>query len=112
MPVTDVTTDPEQLTMTLTAEFEASVDRLWQVFTQPRQLERFWGPPGWPATFTEFDARAGGYANYHMTSPTGERSSGRWEFLSIEAPRRFEVIDSFVGDDGEPLDGFPAMRMT
>ena len=112
MPVTDVTTDPQQLTMTLTAEFEASVDRLWQVFSDPRQLERFWGPPTWPATFTSFDARPGGHAEYHMTGPKGERSSGRWEFLSIEAPHRFEVIDSFMGDDGAPLEGFPSMRMT
>lgn len=111
MPVTEVTTDPEQLTMTLTAEFEASVDRLWEVFTDPRQLERFWGPPTWPATFTSFDARPGGVAEYHMTGPKGERSAGRWEFLAIDAPRRFEVIDSFVGDDGTPMDGFPSMRM-
>lgn len=112
MPVTEVTTNPEELTMTLIAEFEASVDRLWDVFTDPRQLERFWGPPTWPATFTSFDARPGGAAEYYMTGPKGERSAGRWEFLSIDAPRRFEVIDSFMGDDGAPVEGLPAMRMT
>lgn len=41
MPVTDLTTDPESLTMTLTAEFEVPVERLWQAFTDPRQLEQF-----------------------------------------------------------------------
>jgi uncharacterized protein YndB with AHSA1/START domain len=112
MPVTDITTDPEALTMTVTAEFEASVDRVWDAFSNPRQLERFWGPPGWPATFTSFDHTVGGFAEYHMTSPRGEKSGGRWEFLKIEAPYGFDVIDAFVGEDGEPLDGFPAMRMT
>lgn len=112
MPVTDITTDPEALTMTLTAEFDAPASRLWGAITDPRQLERFWGPPGWPATFTEFDFTVGGRARYHMTSPRGEASRGSWEFLNIDAPGSFEVIDSFVGEDGEPLEGFPSMRMT
>lgn len=112
MPVTEVTTDPQSLTMTLIADFAAPVERVWTAFTDPSQLERFWGPPGWPATFTEFDLTVGGRARYHMTSPQGEKSSGSWEFLSINEPSGFEVLDSFVGDDGQPLEGFPAMRMT
>lgn len=112
MPVTDVTTDAEALTMTLVADFAAPVERLWGVFTDPRQLDRFWGPPGWPATFTEFDLEVGGRARYHMTSPQGERSSGAWEFLAIDEPHGFDVLDSFVSDVGEPLEGMPAMRVT
>lgn len=112
MPVTDITTDPQSLTMTLTAEFAAPVERVWHAFTTPSQLERFWGPPGWPSTFREFDFEVGGRALYSMTSPRGEKSSGSWEFISIDEPRGFEVIDSFVDDDGKPLDGFPAMRMS
>ncbi|WP_455133656.1 SRPBCC family protein [Microbacterium aurum] len=112
MPVTDITTDPENLTMTLVADAAASVDRLWSAFTDPRQLERFWGPPGWPATFTTFDLRPGGRVDYHMTSPQGERSGGSWEVLNVDEGRSFEVLDAFVGEDGEKLDGFPSMRMT
>jgi len=113
MPVTDVTTDPEALTMTLVADFPVPVERLWQAFTSPRELERFWGPPGWPATFTEFGMTPGGRARYHMTSPRGEKSYGAWEFLSIEEPSGFDVLDGFVDEDGEPQEGMPpAMRMT
>lgn len=112
MPVTDITTDPQNLTMTLTAEFAAPVERVWNAFTTASQLERFWGPPGWPSTFREFDLTVGGHAQYFMTSPRGEKSSGSWEFTAIDEPRGFEVIDSFVDDDGKPLDGFPAMRMS
>ena len=111
MPVTDITTDPENLTMTLVADAAAPVDRLWRAFTQPDQLSRFWGPPGWPATFTAFDLRPGGRAEYHMTGPKGERSGGAWEVLNVNEGRSFEVLDSFVGEDGEKLDGFPSMRM-
>ena len=111
MPVTDITTDPENLTMTLVADAAAPVERLWQAFTTPDQLARFWGPPGWPATFTSFDLRPGGRVDYHMTSPQGQRSGGSWEVLSVDEGRSFEVNDSFVGDDGEKLEGFPSMRM-
>jgi len=110
MPVTDVTTDADALTMTLTAEFAAPIERLWKAFTDPRQLERFWGPPGWPATFTAFDLSVGGRADYHMTSPKGEKAGGSWEFLEIDEPKGFSVLDSFVGEDGRPAEGMPTMR--
>ena len=112
MPVTDVTTDAENLTMTVVADFAAPIERVWSAYSDPRQLERFWGPPGWPATFTAWDHTVGGRAVYSMSGPRGEKSSGAWEFVSIDAPKSFEVIDSFVDESGKPLDGFPAQRMS
>lgn len=112
MPVTEVTTDPDNLTMTLVGEFAAPVERLWHAFTDPRQLERFWGPPGWPARFATFEFAPGGHARYAMMSPTGDPARGSWEFISIDEPRGFEVVDSFVDEDGTPSEGMPAMRMT
>ena len=111
MPVTDVTTDAEKLTMTIVADFAAPIERVWAAYSDPRQLERFWGPPGWPATFTAFDQSVGGFAHYTMHGPRGETSSGRWEFLSITEPHGFEVLDTFADENGEPLEDFPAMRM-
>ncbi|MBS0022788.1 SRPBCC family protein [Microbacterium paraoxydans] len=112
MPVTDVITDADTLTMTVTADFAAPIDRVWNAYSDPRQLERFWGPPGWPATFTAWDHTVGGRAVYTMTGPRGEKSTGTWEFLAIDEPRGFEVLDAFADEDGTPLDGFPAQRMT
>ena len=111
MPVTAVTTDPEALTMTMVADFAASIDRVWNAFTTAEQLNRFWGPPGWPATFGAFDFTPGGIVRYSMTSPQNEPSSGSWQVLSIDEPQNFEVLDSFVNAEGEPLEGMPAMRM-
>ena len=111
MPVTDVSTDTDNLTMTVTADFAAPIERVWSAYSDPRQLERFWGPPGWPATFTAWDHAVGGRANYTMNGPRGEKSSGYWEFLTIEEPRRFDVLDGFSDDQGNPNEEFPAMRM-
>ncbi|MGH2380466.1 MAG: SRPBCC family protein, partial [Candidatus Limnocylindria bacterium] len=69
MTVTAVRKHPETLTMTLEAEFDASPDRVWQLWADPRQLERWWGPPTYPATFTKHDLAPGGRVEYHMTGP-------------------------------------------
>ena len=111
MPVTDVNTDAQNLTMTVAADFAAPIERVWSAYSDPRQLERFWGPPGWPATFTAWDHTVGGRANYTMNGPRGEKSSGYWDFLSIDEPNRFEVLDGFADEQGNPNKEFPSMRM-
>lgn len=111
MPVIDIATDTENLTMTVTAEFAAPIERVWDAYSDPRQLERFWGPPGWPARFYTWDHTVGGRADYGMTGPRGESSRAYWEFLAIDAPHRFEVLDGFSDDNGDPNPDFPSMRM-
>ncbi|MCK2033519.1 MULTISPECIES: SRPBCC family protein [Microbacterium] len=112
MPVTDIITDAENLTMTVVADLAAPVERVWAAYTDPQQLERFWGPPGWPATFTQWDHTVGGRAVYTMNGPRGEKASGTWEFLEIDAPRSFTVLDSFADEEGTPDANLPSMRMT
>jgi dihydrofolate reductase len=43
MTVTTVRKDPQRLTMTIEAEFDAAPERVWQLWADPRQLERWWG---------------------------------------------------------------------
>lgn len=111
MPITSIETDSEALTVTIVADFTVPVRRLWDAYLDPRQIERFWGPPGWPATFTRHDGVPEGLSKYHMTGPDGESSGGYWKWEEVEAPRRFVVRDGFVGDDGEPNTHMPDMRM-
>lgn len=107
----EISVEPETLTITSTAEFEVPVQRLWDAYADPRQLERFWGPPGWPAQFTSFDHRVGGLVQYRMHGPDGEVSAGRWEFTEIDEPRGFAVLDAFADEVGEPVPGMPQMPM-
>ena len=97
--------DLEALTLTFIAEFDAGVGRVWQVWEDPRQLERWWGPPTWPATFERHEFVAGGSSRYYMTGPEGQKSRGWWQITAVEAPNRFEFDDGFAGDDGEPDNG-------
>jgi uncharacterized protein YndB with AHSA1/START domain len=107
MPTTSVHTDPEELTMTLVAEFPVPVERLWAAFADPRQLERFWGPPGFPATFTSFDLRPGGRADYRMTSPQGERFLSLWRISEVDEQRRIVFEDLFSTEDGTVDESMP-----
>ena len=93
--------DLDALTLTIVAEFDAPVERVWQVWEDPRQLERWWGPPTWPATFTEHDFVAGGSSKYHMTGPEGEIAAGWWDNVAVEAPSRFQWVDGFSHDNGD-----------
>ena len=76
MTVTSVVKDPEALTLVISAEFDASPERVWELWADPRQLERWWGPPSWPATFTAHDLAPGSRVEYHMTGPTGDEAHG------------------------------------
>lgn len=107
MTVTAVRKDPERLTMTLTAEFDASPERVWQLWADPRQLERWWGPPAYPATFTRHDLAAGSRVEYHMTGPAGDQPHGYWDILEADPPRTLVFRDGFAADDGTPNDAFP-----
>ena len=112
MPVTSVTKDPAQLTLTVVADFPVTQQRLWDAYADPRQLERFWGPVEWPARFSRHDMFPGGRSIYTMTGPDGESSTGSWAFLTVDAPHFFEVEDGFAHDGGMPNDELPHMRMT
>lgn len=111
MPVTSVEKDLDALTMTITADFPVPVERLWQAYVDPRQIERFWGPPEFPATFHRHDVFVGGESHYVMTGPEGEISAGYWHFLAVDEGRSFTVRDGFASEDGTPNDDMPDMRM-
>jgi uncharacterized protein YndB with AHSA1/START domain len=111
MPIVEVRKDPQALTMTVVAQFAAPVARVWAAYADARQLERFWGPPEWPATFVRHDFAVGGRSEYVMTGPNGETSRGYFTYLVVEAPHAFEVEDGFLGPDGTPAPGMPTMRM-
>jgi uncharacterized protein YndB with AHSA1/START domain len=111
MTVTSIRKDPEALTMTINAELDATVERAWQLWADPRQLERWWGPPTYPATVVDHDLTAGGRVTYFMTGPDGDKSHGWWQVLAVEPPNRLELRDGFADDGGTPNDAMPTTTM-
>ena len=92
MTVIVVDRDPVTRTLTIVAEFDKPAQRVWQVWADPRQLERWWGPPTYPATVVDHDLTVGGRVTYYMTGPHGEKLHAWWRIVSVDPPRslRFE----------------------
>jgi uncharacterized protein YndB with AHSA1/START domain len=107
MTVTAVHKDPQRLTLTIEAEFDASVERIWQLWADPRKLERWWGPPTYPATFTKHDLAPGSRVEFHMTGPAGDQPHGYWDVLEVEPARRILFRDRCGNADGTPDTDMP-----
>jgi uncharacterized protein YndB with AHSA1/START domain len=105
MPLTSVTKDAAKLTLTVVGDYPVPQQRLWDAFADPRQLERFWGPPTCPATFTRHDFKVGGRAEYFLTGPKGEKWSGSWKFTAVNPISSFEAHD---GEDNAEDPNMPA----
>jgi len=107
MTVTSVEKDPAALTMRITAEFDAPVDRIWQVWSDPRQLERWWGPPTYPATVVTHEFTAGGRVTYFMTGPEGDQHHGWWRIVAVDPPHQLEFVDGFADENGVANEELP-----
>jgi uncharacterized protein YndB with AHSA1/START domain len=113
MSIVRVEKDVDSLSLLLVADFDASIERVWQLWDDPRQLERWWGPPTHPATVEKHELAVGGEVAYFMTGPGGEKSRGWWRVTSVEPPTSLEFTDGFANEDGTPNAELPttALRM-
>jgi uncharacterized protein YndB with AHSA1/START domain len=109
MTVSTIHRDLEALTLTITGEYRAPIERVWEMWDDPRLLERWWGPPTYPATVIDHALTPGGRVNYYMTGPEGDKSHGWWRVLEVDAPHRLAFENGLADDAGEPLADMPFM---
>ena len=76
---------------------------VFNAFTNPALLAKWWGPEGFSNSFHEFDLRPGGSWDFVMQGPGGKIYPNRSVFVSIAQPERI-VLDHL-----EPVHSF---RMT
>ena len=105
MPLTSISKDPAKLSITVVGDYPVPQKRLWEAFADPRQLERFWGPPAFPATFTRHDFKVGGRAEYFLTLPEGKQWKGSWKFTAVNPISSFEARD---GEENAEDENMPA----
>jgi uncharacterized protein YndB with AHSA1/START domain len=111
MSVTSVDKNLDSLTLTLVADFDAPIERVWQLWADPRKLERWWGPPSYPATVEKHELTPGGDVTYFMTGPDGEQPRGWWRVTSVNPPKSLEFTDGFANQDGTPNADMPITRV-
>ena len=107
MSITSVDKDLDNLSISLAAEFDAPVEEVWQLWADPRKLERWWGPPTYPATVVQHDLTPGGAVAYYMTSPEGDKYHGWWSVTAVNPPTSLEFNDGFADQDGNPVSDMP-----
>lgn len=107
MTVTNVTKNLDALTVTFACEFAATVEQVWRMWADPLLLERWWGPPSYPATVTDHDITPGGLVRYDMTGPDGHTYPGGFRFSTVKPFSLLEFEDYFEGEDGKPDPDMP-----
>ena len=111
MSVTSIDKDLENLALTLIADFDSPVEQVWELWADPRKLERWWGPPTHPATVESHDLTPGGYVTYFMTGPDGDRYRGWWRIEAVDPPKSLEFTDGFADSDGTPVADMPTTKV-
>ena len=111
MSVTTVEPDLDNLTLTVVADFEASVEEVWELWANSEKLGRWWGPPEDLTTFEPYDLSAGAEMAHVMTGPDGDKHEGVWRIEAVDPPRSLELSDADVDEDGQPNDGLALTGM-
>lgn len=109
MSVTSVDKNTDDLTITLIADFDAPIARVWQLWADPRLLERWWGPPTYPATIESHELTPGGEVTYFMTAPDGGKHRGWWRVTAVDPPTALAFTDGFADADGTPVGQMDAL---
>jgi uncharacterized protein YndB with AHSA1/START domain len=112
MSITSVDTDYDNLTATLIADFDAAIDEVWELWSNPRKLEGWWGPPTYPATVEKHDLSPGGDVTYLMTGPDGDTHHGLWRVTAVGSPTSLEFTDAFADEDGTPIADMPVSTVS
>ena len=76
------------LTLNLSRTFDAPRDRVFRAWTDPRLLEKWWGPPGFTCPSAQVDLRVGGAYRLAMTPPQGQTFYLAGTFREVTPPER------------------------
>lgn len=75
-------------------------DLVWQCFTDPERMKRWWGPKGVKVRTSNMDLRVGGSYHYGMETPDGKVIWGKFVYREITPPERLVFIDTFSDEAG------------
>ncbi len=95
--------DKPILEFTMTRVFDAPRQAVWEAWTDPRQVEQWWGPHGFTNRVRAWDARPGGKIDLDMIWPDGKADPMTGQFVEVTAPERIVMTTGAVPDaQGRP----------
>lgn len=89
----------ETKTVSITKEFRAERDLVWDAYTKPDLLDQWWAPKPWASRTKVLEFREGGRRFYAMVSPEGQE---RWvvqKYTSITPKTNFKLFNAFADAD-------------
>lgn len=96
--------------------FKASIDKVWDAFTTPAMLAKWWSPEGMTNSFATTDVCVGGEFRYCMKNSEGQEYWGKGVYQTITRPTYFSYIDNFTDANGKPVPpshyGMPGDKLT
>ena len=92
---------PSDREVLLTRVFEAFRHLVFEAFTQPELLRRWFGPRGWTLSVCEVDLRVGGGFRFVLHGPDGKELGMRGRYVEITPPARSVHMESFDDYPGE-----------
>jgi uncharacterized protein YndB with AHSA1/START domain len=92
--------DTQQSELVIERIFDAPRERVWEAWTDPEQVKKWWGPKGYTAPSIESDLRVGGKYLYCMRSSEGQEYWSTGTFDEIVPMERIVVTDSFADENG------------
>ena len=98
----DFIVDKETKTVTITAEFDAPRDMVWDAYTKPELLDRWWAPKPFSSRTKVMEFREGGRRFYAMVSPDGEERWALQQYRSITPKSNFKLFNTFADADENP----------
>ena len=101
--IPDAPTDPG-IDMTVAHVFDARIARVWEAWTDPDRLRRWWGPRDWTCSTARLDVRKGGASLVGMRSPDGYEIHNLWEHRTVTPREELTFDQHFADADGNPLD--------
>jgi len=94
-------TTPSDREVVLTRVFDASRSMVWDAFTKPELLMRWFGPRGWSLVVCEVDLKVGGGFRFVLRAPGGRDMGMRGVYREIVPPERSVHMESFDDFPGE-----------
>lgn len=84
----------------ITRVFDAPVEKVWEAWTNPDMLKKWWGPRGFTAPYAEIDFRVGGKSLACMKAPDGKEYWSTGTYKEIIHYKKIVTTDSFSDERG------------
>jgi uncharacterized protein YndB with AHSA1/START domain len=102
-----VTKDLANKKITVVKELDADIEKVWNAWTNDKQLEKWWAPKPWRAESKKMNFKEGGSWLYSMVGPNGERHWSGMDYKTIDEPNHFTTEDYFSDENGNKTADMP-----